>query len=161
MDNKRCYLLVHQSLKRMPSPSCIITNHDAAFFPNMSVTNEVSIKVRKKLASISTVIICLLIIKVLFYVQIVDFRTARNKLFTLIAYYVMFLAGKLILTTVPYKFCFWSPLVLKWRMYLFLQVAMERCAKILTYGKVGILITLIIYTGTYVSIAILYCDGIL
>ena len=33
-DNKRCYMLVHQT-KRLLSPCCIITNEDASIFPNM------------------------------------------------------------------------------------------------------------------------------
>ena len=32
VDNKRCYMLVHQS-KRLHSPCCVITNHDAAAMP--------------------------------------------------------------------------------------------------------------------------------
>lgn len=36
-DNKRCYLLTHQA-KRLQSPSIVITNHDAAFMPNMLYT---------------------------------------------------------------------------------------------------------------------------
>eukprot|EP00911_Craspedida_sp_UC1_P000193 UC1_evm1s151 len=35
-DAKRCYLLVHQS-KRLQSPNFMITNHDAALFPNLRV----------------------------------------------------------------------------------------------------------------------------
>lgn len=34
-DNKRCYLLVHQSLKRLNSPCCLISNSDASFMPNI------------------------------------------------------------------------------------------------------------------------------
>jgi len=33
VDNKRCYMLVHQS-KRLHSPCSIITNHDAGNMPN-------------------------------------------------------------------------------------------------------------------------------
>ncbi|KAK2550403.1 RNA cytosine-C(5)-methyltransferase NSUN2 [Acropora cervicornis] len=36
LQNKRCYMLVHQS-KRLHSPCCLITNHDAAMFPSMFV----------------------------------------------------------------------------------------------------------------------------
>lgn len=32
-NNKRCYLLVHQSLKRLNSPCCLIVNNDAAAMP--------------------------------------------------------------------------------------------------------------------------------
>ncbi|XP_018015306.1 RNA cytosine-C(5)-methyltransferase NSUN2 [Hyalella azteca] len=38
-DNKRCYLLTHQA-KRLQSPCIIITNHDAAFMPNMFYTKN-------------------------------------------------------------------------------------------------------------------------
>lgn len=38
-NNKRCYMLVHQA-KRLNSPSCIITNHDAAHFPGLVMKNE-------------------------------------------------------------------------------------------------------------------------
>ena len=37
-DNSRCYMLVHQA-KRLQSPCMMITNHDAAIMPNISVTN--------------------------------------------------------------------------------------------------------------------------
>lgn len=37
VDNKRCYMLVHQS-KRLHSPGCIITNHDAGQMPNFYET---------------------------------------------------------------------------------------------------------------------------
>ena len=33
IDNKRCYMLVHQA-KRLHSPSCIITNHDSSVMPS-------------------------------------------------------------------------------------------------------------------------------
>lgn len=36
-DNKRCYMLTHQA-KRLQSPAIIITNHDAAFMPNIHHT---------------------------------------------------------------------------------------------------------------------------
>ncbi|XP_068700887.1 RNA cytosine-C(5)-methyltransferase NSUN2-like isoform X1 [Montipora foliosa] len=39
LQNKRCYMLVHQS-KRLHSPCCLITNHDAAMFPTMFVKGE-------------------------------------------------------------------------------------------------------------------------
>lgn len=32
-NNKRCYLLVHQSLKRLNSPCCLVVNNDAAILP--------------------------------------------------------------------------------------------------------------------------------
>ena len=34
LDNKRCYMMVHQ-VKRLQSPCCIIINHDASCLPNM------------------------------------------------------------------------------------------------------------------------------
>ncbi|KRY49971.1 Mitogen-activated protein kinase kinase kinase 15 [Trichinella britovi] len=34
LNNKRCYLLVHQSLRRSSSPCCVITNCDASQFPD-------------------------------------------------------------------------------------------------------------------------------
>ena len=37
-DNSRCYMLVHQA-KRLQSPCMMITNHDAAIMPNISITN--------------------------------------------------------------------------------------------------------------------------
>lgn len=39
IENKRCYLLVHQS-KRLHSPCCIITNHDASLMPNFFSKDE-------------------------------------------------------------------------------------------------------------------------
>ncbi|KAL9976465.1 hypothetical protein ACROYT_G013772 [Oculina patagonica] len=39
LQNKRCYMLVHQS-KRLHSPCCLITNHDAALFPTLFVKGE-------------------------------------------------------------------------------------------------------------------------
>ena len=41
-ENKRCYLMVHQ-VKRLASPCCTIVNHDAAIFPRMSCTTDVSL----------------------------------------------------------------------------------------------------------------------
>lgn len=38
IDNKRCYMLVHQA-KRLHSPSCVITNHDACEMPNFWQTD--------------------------------------------------------------------------------------------------------------------------
>ena len=38
-NNKRCYMLVHQA-KRLNSPSCIITNHDASLFPGLVTKDE-------------------------------------------------------------------------------------------------------------------------
>jgi len=37
-NNKRCYMLVHQ-LKRLMSPTTIITNHDATIMPNFRMTS--------------------------------------------------------------------------------------------------------------------------
>ncbi|TIA97272.1 hypothetical protein E3P94_02927 [Wallemia ichthyophaga] len=37
-DNKRAYLLVHQT-SRLPSPNIMVTNHDATSFPNIYTTN--------------------------------------------------------------------------------------------------------------------------
>lgn len=34
-DAKRCYMLVHQTLNRMPSINMLITNHDAAQLPTL------------------------------------------------------------------------------------------------------------------------------
>jgi len=36
-DYKRSHLLVHQSLRRLPSPSTMVTNHDATRFPTLSL----------------------------------------------------------------------------------------------------------------------------
>ncbi|KAI6226079.1 TRNA (cytosine(34)-C(5))-methyltransferase [Aphelenchoides besseyi] len=33
VDNSRCYLLVHQTLKRLPTANCVIVNHDASMLP--------------------------------------------------------------------------------------------------------------------------------
>uniref|UniRef100_A0A336KDT8 tRNA (cytosine(34)-C(5))-methyltransferase n=1 Tax=Culicoides sonorensis TaxID=179676 RepID=A0A336KDT8_CULSO len=38
VDNKRCYMLVHQS-KRLNSPCCLIVNADASVFPKLTVRN--------------------------------------------------------------------------------------------------------------------------
>lgn len=38
VDNKRCYMLVHQT-KRLHSPCCIITNHEAGTMPSFYQTN--------------------------------------------------------------------------------------------------------------------------
>ncbi|KAF4531925.1 hypothetical protein B566_EDAN000954 [Ephemera danica] len=38
VDNKRCYMLVHQA-KRLNSPCVVITNHDASAMPNFTVPN--------------------------------------------------------------------------------------------------------------------------
>ncbi|KAG1701200.1 tRNA (cytosine(34)-C(5))-methyltransferase [Nymphon striatum] len=43
MDNKRCYMLVHQT-KRLQSPCFLITNHDATIFPKMKVMTVISRK---------------------------------------------------------------------------------------------------------------------
>ncbi|EDO39248.1 predicted protein, partial [Nematostella vectensis] len=39
LQNKRCYMLIHQS-KRLRSPSCVITNHDASTYPTLHVKKE-------------------------------------------------------------------------------------------------------------------------
>ncbi|BET02637.1 NOL1/NOP2/sun family [Nesidiocoris tenuis] len=39
LDNSRCYMLVHQA-KRLSSPNCIITNHDASSMPNFMVPDK-------------------------------------------------------------------------------------------------------------------------
>lgn len=39
MDNKRCYMLVHQA-KRLQSSAFVITNHDASLFPDLFVTKD-------------------------------------------------------------------------------------------------------------------------
>lgn len=33
LDNTRCYLLVHQTLNRLPTSNCIVINHDASLLP--------------------------------------------------------------------------------------------------------------------------------
>lgn len=38
-DCKRCYLLVHQTLNRLQSPCCIITNHDASQMPSSRIND--------------------------------------------------------------------------------------------------------------------------
>ncbi|KAG7169438.1 tRNA (cytosine(34)-C(5))-methyltransferase-like [Homarus americanus] len=38
-DNRRCYMLTHQA-KRLQSPAIMITNHDAAFMPNIHHTRN-------------------------------------------------------------------------------------------------------------------------
>lgn len=37
VDNKRCYMLVHQA-KRMNSPCIAVTNHDSAVLPNLNAS---------------------------------------------------------------------------------------------------------------------------
>ncbi|CAB3981634.1 tRNA (cytosine(34)-C(5))-methyltransferase [Paramuricea clavata] len=39
IDPKRCYMLVHQS-RRIHSPCCLITNHDAAAFPDINIKQK-------------------------------------------------------------------------------------------------------------------------
>ncbi|KAL0812064.1 hypothetical protein ABMA28_009454 [Loxostege sticticalis] len=39
VDNSRCYMLVHQA-KRLNSPCILITNHDSAVLPSITVTDE-------------------------------------------------------------------------------------------------------------------------
>ncbi|KAL0861678.1 hypothetical protein ABMA27_009164 [Loxostege sticticalis] len=39
VDNSRCYMLVHQA-KRLNSPCILITNHDSAVMPSITVTDE-------------------------------------------------------------------------------------------------------------------------
>ncbi|KAF6024665.1 NSUN2 [Bugula neritina] len=39
VDNKRCYLMVHQ-IKRLQSPNFMIVNHDATRLPSLTYTNE-------------------------------------------------------------------------------------------------------------------------
>ncbi|XP_042319859.1 RNA cytosine C(5)-methyltransferase NSUN2 isoform X1 [Sceloporus undulatus] len=39
VDNKRCYLLVHQA-KRLNSPSILVVNHDASSIPNLQITTN-------------------------------------------------------------------------------------------------------------------------
>ena len=46
VDNKRCYMLVHQA-KRLNSPSFMVTNHDASVFP-MLYFHDVSMYISKK-----------------------------------------------------------------------------------------------------------------
>ncbi|KAM3721147.1 tRNA (cytosine(34)-C(5))-methyltransferase [Dirofilaria immitis] len=42
VDNSRCYLLVRQALKRMPTSNCIVINEDAAFLPNLLIDKNTS-----------------------------------------------------------------------------------------------------------------------
>ncbi len=39
LDNKRCYMLMHQ-LKRLESPNFMIINHDASAMPNIRYNNS-------------------------------------------------------------------------------------------------------------------------
>ena len=39
LDNKRCYMLMHQ-LKRLESPNFMIINHDASALPNFRINGE-------------------------------------------------------------------------------------------------------------------------
>ncbi|EGG07725.1 uncharacterized protein MELLADRAFT_85533 [Melampsora larici-populina 98AG31] len=39
-DYKRSHLLVHQSLRRLPSPSTMITNHDASMYPSLKIDGK-------------------------------------------------------------------------------------------------------------------------
>lgn len=39
VDTRRCYMLVHQT-KRLQSPCCVVTNHDATVFPQLHVFEE-------------------------------------------------------------------------------------------------------------------------
>lgn len=39
IDNKRCYMLVHQA-KRLNSPCIAVMNHDSAVLPNFKSTRE-------------------------------------------------------------------------------------------------------------------------
>ncbi|XP_053099620.1 RNA cytosine C(5)-methyltransferase NSUN2 [Hemicordylus capensis] len=39
VDNKRCYLLVHQA-KRLNSPCIVVVNHDASSIPNLQITTN-------------------------------------------------------------------------------------------------------------------------
>lgn len=43
VDNKRCYMLVHQA-KRLNSPCFLVTNQDSALYPTMKVGREISIR---------------------------------------------------------------------------------------------------------------------
>ncbi|KRY77750.1 Mitogen-activated protein kinase kinase kinase 15 [Trichinella pseudospiralis] len=40
LNNERCYLLVHQSLRRSGSPCCVITNCDASQFPDVFMPDK-------------------------------------------------------------------------------------------------------------------------
>ncbi|MFH4973385.1 hypothetical protein AB6A40_000094 [Gnathostoma spinigerum] len=42
IDNSRCYLLVRQAMKRMPTANCVVINHDASFLPTMMTSPESS-----------------------------------------------------------------------------------------------------------------------
>jgi tRNA (cytosine34-C5)-methyltransferase len=51
IDNKRCYMLVHQA-KRLNSPCCLITNADAGRFPNLFDKDKQIIKFDRILADV-------------------------------------------------------------------------------------------------------------
>ena len=53
LDNKRCYMLMHQ-LKRLESPNFMIINHDASTLPNMrgGEKNNVNIMYDRILADV-------------------------------------------------------------------------------------------------------------
>ncbi|KAG5673382.1 hypothetical protein PVAND_003438 [Polypedilum vanderplanki] len=51
IDNKRCYMLVHQA-KRLNSPCCLITNTDAGRFPNLYNNENKIIKFDRILADV-------------------------------------------------------------------------------------------------------------
>ncbi|KAL7018767.1 hypothetical protein ACKWTF_010905 [Chironomus riparius] len=51
IDNKRCYMLVHQA-KRLNSPCCLITNTDAGRFPNLFDRENKIIKFDRILADV-------------------------------------------------------------------------------------------------------------
>uniref|UniRef100_F1KYX9 tRNA (cytosine(34)-C(5))-methyltransferase n=1 Tax=Ascaris suum TaxID=6253 RepID=F1KYX9_ASCSU len=40
VDNSRCYLLVRQALKRMPTSNCVVINEDAAFMPTFILNKD-------------------------------------------------------------------------------------------------------------------------
>uniref|UniRef100_A0A915AC98 tRNA (cytosine(34)-C(5))-methyltransferase n=1 Tax=Parascaris univalens TaxID=6257 RepID=A0A915AC98_PARUN len=40
VDNSRCYLLVRQALKRMPTSNCVVINEDAAFMPTFTFNKD-------------------------------------------------------------------------------------------------------------------------
>ena len=51
LDNKRCYMLMHQ-LKRLESPNFMIINHDASTLPNMRGTDNKNITYDRILADV-------------------------------------------------------------------------------------------------------------
>jgi tRNA (cytosine34-C5)-methyltransferase len=41
IDNKRCYMLVRQAMRRMPSPCVLVVNQNAQVFPTLTLDGKV------------------------------------------------------------------------------------------------------------------------